>query len=116
MWNYTTGLRESERRMQCEAESDRLLFEHQLNNYESAAELQMITDRRAASLKRGDQTLSAQSNQTDYSQFIAENFGANATYVETLLQRFRSDPALVDESWRAYFMEMLGGEPAATAA
>jgi 2-oxoglutarate decarboxylase len=56
--------------------------------------------------------LSAQQNQTDYSQFIAENFGANATYVETLLQRFRSDPALVDESWRAYFMEMLGAPPA----
>ena len=52
--------------------------------------------------------MSAQQNQTDYSQFIAENFGANATYVETLLERFRSDPALVDESWRAYFMEMIG--------
>jgi 2-oxoglutarate dehydrogenase E1 component len=52
--------------------------------------------------------LSAQQNQTDYSQFIAENFGANANYVETLLDRFRSDPSLVDESWRAYFAEMLG--------
>ncbi|HEV7902629.1 MAG TPA: multifunctional oxoglutarate decarboxylase/oxoglutarate dehydrogenase thiamine pyrophosphate-binding subunit/dihydrolipoyllysine-residue succinyltransferase subunit [Pyrinomonadaceae bacterium] len=57
--------------------------------------------------------MSAQQNQTDYSQFIAENFGANATYVETLLQRFQSDPSLVDESWRAYFSEMIGGEPAA---
>ncbi|HEX9918502.1 MAG TPA: hypothetical protein VGA87_05000, partial [Pyrinomonadaceae bacterium] len=56
--------------------------------------------------------MSAQQNQTDYSQFIAENFGANANYVETLLDRFRSDPSLVDESWRAYFAEMLGQTPA----
>ncbi|HYG11734.1 MAG TPA: 2-oxo acid dehydrogenase subunit E2, partial [Pyrinomonadaceae bacterium] len=56
--------------------------------------------------------MSAQQNQTDYSQFIAENFGANANYVETLLDRFRSDPSLVDESWRAYFAEMFG-QPAA---
>lgn len=59
--------------------------------------------------------MSAQQNQTDYSQFITENFGANATYVETLLQRFQSDPALVDESWRAYFLEMLGEPPASSA-
>ena len=51
---------------------------------------------------------------TDLSEIIAENFGANATYVETLLARFRSDPSLVDESWRAYFAELLGnGQPAA---
>ena len=51
---------------------------------------------------------------TDVSEIIAENFGANATYVETLLARFRSDPSLVDESWRAYFEELLGnGQPAA---
>jgi 2-oxoglutarate dehydrogenase E1 component len=56
--------------------------------------------------------LSEYQNQTDYSEFIAENFGANATYVETLLERYRSDPSLVDESWRAYFAEMLQGEPA----
>ena len=57
--------------------------------------------------------MSAPQNQIDYSQFIAENFGANATYVEALLQRFRSDPSLVDDSWRAYFVEMLGETPAA---
>jgi len=44
----------------------------------------------------------------DLSEMIAENFGPNATYVEGLLGRFRSDPALVDESWRAYFAELLG--------
>ncbi|HKR59288.1 MAG TPA: multifunctional oxoglutarate decarboxylase/oxoglutarate dehydrogenase thiamine pyrophosphate-binding subunit/dihydrolipoyllysine-residue succinyltransferase subunit, partial [Pyrinomonadaceae bacterium] len=52
--------------------------------------------------------------QTDLSEVIAENFGANATYVESLLSRFRSNPELVDESWRAYFAELLGDgyEPA----
>ena len=45
---------------------------------------------------------------TDLSEIIADNFGANATYVEGLLGRFRSNPELVDESWRAYFTELLG--------
>jgi len=43
----------------------------------------------------------------ELSEIIAENFGANATYVEALLARFRSDPSLVDESWRTYFEELL---------
>ncbi len=43
----------------------------------------------------------------DVSEVIAENFGANATYVEGLLNRFRTNPELVDESWRAYFTELL---------
>jgi 2-oxoglutarate dehydrogenase E1 component len=51
---------------------------------------------------------------TDLSEIIAENFGANATYVEGLLGRFRSNPELVDESWHTYFTELLGnGEGAA---
>jgi multifunctional 2-oxoglutarate metabolism enzyme len=50
------------------------------------------------------------------SELIAENFGANATYVEGLLSRFRSDPSLVDESWRAYFTELLGGDAAPSVA
>jgi multifunctional 2-oxoglutarate metabolism enzyme len=54
--------------------------------------------------------------QSDLSELIAENFGANASYVETLLARFRSDPSLVDESWRTYFEELLGnGHPGASA-
>src|SRR5438874_3923921 len=54
---------------------------------------------------------------SDLSELIAENFGANATYVETLLARFRSDPSLVDESWQTYFEELLGnGHPSASAA
>src|SRR5215831_8777282 len=53
---------------------------------------------------------------TDLSEVIAENFGANATYVETLLARWRSDPSLVDESWRVYFEELIGSNgDAATA-
>ncbi|HXT61400.1 MAG TPA: multifunctional oxoglutarate decarboxylase/oxoglutarate dehydrogenase thiamine pyrophosphate-binding subunit/dihydrolipoyllysine-residue succinyltransferase subunit [Pyrinomonadaceae bacterium] len=60
--------------------------------------------------------MAQEQTKTDFSEVIAENFGANATYVETLLARFRSDPALVDESWRAYFEELLGnGQPAAPA-
>ena len=59
--------------------------------------------------------MTTQRNQTDLSAFIADNFGANATYVESLLQRFRSDPALVDEAWRAYFTELLGAEAAPAA-
>ncbi len=47
---------------------------------------------------------------TDLSELIAENFGPNATYVEGLLARFRSNPDLVDESWRAYFTELLDGD------
>ena len=50
----------------------------------------------------------AQEIKTDFSEIIAENFGANATYVETLLARWQSNPSLVDESWRAYFEELVG--------
>ena len=58
--------------------------------------------------------MAQEQTKTDLSELIAENFGANATYVETLLARFRSDPSLVDESWRAYFAELLSnGQPAA---
>jgi multifunctional 2-oxoglutarate metabolism enzyme len=53
---------------------------------------------------------------TDLSELIAENFGANATYVETLLARWRSDPSLVDESWRTYFDELIGANGDAAAA
>ena len=60
--------------------------------------------------------MSERLNNTDLSQLIAENFGANATYVEGLLSRFRSDPSLVDESWRAYFAELLGNDATAPAA
>ena len=57
----------------------------------------------------------SQQNAPDLSQLIAEEFGANATYVEGLLERFRNNPELVDDSWRAYFSELTsnGGDGAA---
>ena len=45
---------------------------------------------------------------------IAEEFGANAEYVQGLLERFRTNPELVDDSWRSYFNEMLGDGGSAT--
>jgi 2-oxoglutarate dehydrogenase E1 component len=58
----------------------------------------------------------SQQNSPDLSQVIAEEFGANATYVETLLQRFRSNPELVDDSWRAYFSELTSNGATTTVA
>ncbi|HEX8191016.1 MAG TPA: hypothetical protein VF586_21840, partial [Pyrinomonadaceae bacterium] len=52
--------------------------------------------------------MSEELNRQDLSEIIAESFGANATYVEGLLGRYRSNPSLVDEAWRAYFAELLG--------
>ena len=60
--------------------------------------------------------MSEEIDRQDLSEIIAENFGANATYVEGLLGRYRSNPALVDEAWRAYFAELLGDGASATAA
>ncbi len=55
----------------------------------------------------------AQNTKSDLSEIIAEEFGANATYVQGLLDRFRSNPELVDESWRNYFSELDGDGSAA---
>jgi 2-oxoglutarate dehydrogenase E1 component len=52
--------------------------------------------------------LAQEQTKTNLSELIAENFGANATYVEGLLARWQSDPSLVDESWRTYFEELVG--------
>jgi 2-oxoglutarate decarboxylase len=49
---------------------------------------------------------------TNLTEYIAENFGANASYVEGLLSRYNTDPTLVDDSWRTFFSELLnGGSP-----
>ena len=50
----------------------------------------------------------SQQKKIDLAEMIAEEFGANAAYVQGLLERFRSNPALVDDSWRAYFSELTG--------
>jgi 2-oxoglutarate dehydrogenase E1 component len=47
------------------------------------------------------------SDKVNLTEYIAEHFGANASYVEGLLSRYRSDPNLVDESWRTFFSELL---------
>ncbi|HEV2837238.1 MAG TPA: hypothetical protein VGW58_18105, partial [Pyrinomonadaceae bacterium] len=49
----------------------------------------------------------SQQKTTDLSELIAEEFGANAEYVQGLLERFRTNPELVDDSWRSYFSEIL---------
>jgi 2-oxoglutarate dehydrogenase E1 component len=49
------------------------------------------------------------SENINISEYINENFGANASYVEGLLARYKADPASVDESWQAFFSEMLAG-------
>src|SRR5207302_5798294 len=67
------------------------------------------------SLLNQDMSLEQLSTPNELSEVIAESFGANATYVETLLARFRSDPSLVDESWRTYFEELLGETAASEA-
>ena len=41
------------------------------------------------------------------SEYIQEAFGSNSTYVESLLARYKTDPNLVDESWQAYFSDLL---------
>ncbi len=46
---------------------------------------------------------------TNLSEYIAENFGANASYVEGLLSRYKTDPNTVDESWRTFFKDLLSG-------
>ncbi|MEO7659843.1 MAG: 2-oxo acid dehydrogenase subunit E2, partial [Pyrinomonadaceae bacterium] len=48
-------------------------------------------------------------NKSNLSNYISEAFGSNANYVEGLLDRYRSDPSLVDESWQIYFSELLSG-------
>src|SRR5215813_8388082 len=41
---------------------------------------------------------------------IADDFGANATYVEDLLRQFQHNPNSVDEEWSDYFQSLLGGD------
>src|SRR5215471_20824698 len=41
---------------------------------------------------------------------IADEFGANATYVEDLLRQFQHNPNSVDEEWSDYFQSLLGDD------
>ena len=47
---------------------------------------------------------------TNLTEFIKENFGANASYVEGLYNRYKSDSSLVDDSWREYFDGLVNGD------
>ena len=38
-------------------------------------------------------------DENQLAMIIANDFGANATYVEDLLRQFRHDPTLVGEEW-----------------
>jgi 2-oxoglutarate dehydrogenase E1 component len=51
-------------------------------------------------------------NKLNLVDFIEESFGSNAKYVEGLLERYQTDPKLVDESWQEYFADLLNGGPA----
>jgi multifunctional 2-oxoglutarate metabolism enzyme len=44
----------------------------------------------------------------DASEELLSEFGSNATYVADLLNRYRANPASVDDEWRRYFRERLG--------
>ena len=48
-------------------------------------------------------------NTSNISAYISDNFGANASYVEGLLARYQADANSVDDSWKAYFGELLSG-------
>lgn len=54
--------------------------------------------------------------ENELSKFISDNFGANASYVEGLLARYKADPNSVDESWQTYFSELNGPSAAAASA
>jgi 2-oxoglutarate dehydrogenase complex dehydrogenase (E1) component-like enzyme len=47
-------------------------------------------------------------------QTLEESFGANASYVESMLDRFLTDPSGIDDSWRSYFEGLVGGNGSST--
>jgi 2-oxoglutarate dehydrogenase complex dehydrogenase (E1) component-like enzyme len=51
----------------------------------------------------------------DLSEELLAEFGGNASYVAELLNRFRANPAAVDDEWRRYFRQRFG-EPETAAA
>lgn len=53
---------------------------------------------------------------SNLSEYITENFGANASYVEGLYARYSADRTSVDESWRTFFDDLLSGNGKDTSA
>ncbi|MGE0882693.1 MAG: multifunctional oxoglutarate decarboxylase/oxoglutarate dehydrogenase thiamine pyrophosphate-binding subunit/dihydrolipoyllysine-residue succinyltransferase subunit [Blastocatellales bacterium] len=48
-------------------------------------------------------------NNREIADIIANDFGANATYVEDLLRQFQHNPNSVGDEWEEYFHSLLGG-------
>src|SRR5262245_65264404 len=51
----------------------------------------------------------------EITNIIANDFGANATYVEDLLRQFQHNPHSVGEEWGNYFQSILGANGATQA-
>src|SRR6185503_17219319 len=58
--------------------------------------------------------MSNQVSQAEIDQLIADEFGANASYVSDLLHQFEQNPASVDQEWREYFDELIRNGNAST--
>ncbi len=54
-------------------------------------------------------------NYTEIANTIANDFGANATYVEDLLRQFQHNPHSVGDEWGTYFTGLLGANGTANA-
>src|SRR5262245_25475422 len=48
----------------------------------------------------------------EIANIIANDFGANATYVEDLMRQFQHNPHSVGDEWGAYFSNLLGANGA----
>jgi 2-oxoglutarate dehydrogenase E1 component len=60
--------------------------------------------------------MSTRTPEIDLSDELLAEFGGNAGYVAELFNRFRANPAAVDDEWRRYFLERFGEqEPQAAA-
>src|SRR5262249_9319985 len=54
-------------------------------------------------------SINNQTGKNEIDQIIASEFGVNADYVADLFQQFEKNPQSVDEEWREFFDELLGG-------
>ena len=55
--------------------------------------------------------MSTRTPPADVSEELLAEFGANASYVSDLLNRYRANPSSVDDEWRRYFQERFGAAP-----
>ena len=55
--------------------------------------------------------MSTRTPPADVSEELLAEFGANASYVSDLLNRYRANPSSVDDEWRRYFQERFGAVP-----